>query len=323
MRILVVEDDAATGKSVELMLISAGFNTYLTDLGEEAVDLAKLYDYDVVLLNLDLPDMAGQEVLRRLRAAKILTPVIILDDDSRIETQVALLAGGADDYITKPFHRDNLVARLQAVVRRSQGRATPTMSCLSVTVEPTGKNVTVQGERVHLSGKEYEVLELLISRKDSTFTKEAILNHLYGGMDEPELKIVDVFICKVRNRLREAGAEDIIETVWGRGYRASETLDQSVARQHMLNRRADGRTHRINVLKALIDAGQQVTALYAAQAVGITVCAFHSVVARSQGDIAKHHNRRDRTYSITAAGRAAYAALLTERGLTDEVVAAQ
>lgn len=219
MRILLVEDDPSTAKSIELMLNNASFNVYATDLGEEGIDLAKLYDYDLMLLDINLPDMNGLEVLRQLRAAKVETPILILSGNDDTEDKVKSFGIGADDYLTKPFHSEELVARIHAIVRRSKGHAQSIITTGNVNVNLDAKTVDVDGETVHLTGKEYQMLELLSLRKGTTLTKEMFLNHLYGGMDEPELKIIDVFICKLRKKLSEAtSGNNYIETVWGRGY---------------------------------------------------------------------------------------------------------
>ena len=230
MRVLLIEDDSATAASIELMLKSEGFNVYTTDLGEEGVDLGKIYDYDLILLDLNLPDMSGLDVLRQLRVARINTPVMILSGTAEIDTKVKSFGGGADDYMTKPFHKDELVARIHAVVRRSKGHAQSVIKTGDVVVNLDGKTVEVHGSRVHLTGKEYQMLELLSLRKGTTLTKEMFLNHLYGGMDEPELKIIDVFICKLRKKLSAAtGGQNHIETVWGRGYVLRDPNEISVA----------------------------------------------------------------------------------------------
>ncbi len=219
MRILLVEDDPTTSRSIELMLNHANLNVYATDLGEEGIDLAKLYDYDLILLDLNLPDMNGLEVLRQLRLARIDTPTLILTGSDDTEDKIKGFGFGADDYMTKPFHREELVARIHAIIRRSKGHSQSIIKTGSVDVNLDAKTVEVEGRTVHLTGKEYQILELLSLRKGTTLTKEMFLNHLYGGMDEPELKIIDVFICKLRKKLATAtGGDNYIETVWGRGY---------------------------------------------------------------------------------------------------------
>ena len=219
MRVLLVEDDPTTSRSIELMLTHANLNVYCTDLGEEGVDLAKLYDYDLILLDLNLPDMHGHDVLRQLRLARINTPILILTGSDDTETKIKGFGFGADDYLTKPFHREELVARIHAIIRRSKGHSQSVIHTGKITVNLDAKSVEAEGKSVHLTGKEYQMLELLSLRKGTTLTKEMFLNHLYGGMDEPELKIIDVFICKLRKKLSEAtGGDNYIETVWGRGY---------------------------------------------------------------------------------------------------------
>ena len=219
MRILLVEDDPTTSKSIEIMLTHANLNVYATDLGEEGIDLAKLYDYDLILLDLHLPDMSGHEVLRQLRMACVETPILIFTGESGTESKLRGFGFGADDYMTKPFLRDELVARIHAIIRRSKGHPQSIINTGRISVNLDAKTVDVGGLPVHLTGKEYQMLELLSLRKGTTLTKEMFLNHLYGGMDEPELKIIDVFICKLRKKLSEATSGDNhIETVWGRGY---------------------------------------------------------------------------------------------------------
>ncbi len=219
MRVLLIEDDPTTSRSIEMMLNHAKFNVYATDLGEEGIDLAKLYDYDLIVLDLGLPDMNGHEVLRKIRTARIETPILILTGADDVENKIKGFGVGADDYMTKPFNREELVARIHAIIRRSNGYAQSIISFGAVQVNVDAKLVKVDGKPIKLTGKEYQLLELLSLRKGLTVTKDMILNHLYGGMDEPELKIIDVFICKLRKKLSKAtGGENYIETVWGRGY---------------------------------------------------------------------------------------------------------
>ena len=219
MRVLLIEDEPTTAKSIELMLTNDGFTVYTTDLGEEGLDLGKLYDYDIICLDLNLPDMHGYDVLKKLRNAKVGTPVLILSGINELDSKVRSLGFGADDYITKPFHRDELVARIHAIIRRSKGHSQSVIKIGKLAVNLDAKTVDVDGSRVHLTGKEYAMLELLSLRNGVTITKEMFLNHLYGGLDEPEIKIIDVFICKLRKKLSNAcGGDNYIETIWGRGY---------------------------------------------------------------------------------------------------------
>ena len=234
MRILLVEDDPSTSRSIELMLSHANLNVYCTDLGEEGMDLAKIYDYDLILLDLNLPDMNGHEVLRQLRLARVETPILILSGADDTENKIKGFGFGADDYLTKPFHREELVARIHAIIRRSKGHSQSIIRTGKVAVNLDAKTVDVDGRAVHLTGKEYQMLELLSLRKGTTLTKEMSLNHLYGGMGGPELKIIDVFICKLRKKLANStGGENYIETVWGRGYVLRDPsvvrLDQKIA----------------------------------------------------------------------------------------------
>ena len=231
MRVLVIEDDASTAQSIELMLKSQSFSVYTTDLGEEGIDLGKIYDYDIILLDLNLPDMSGFEVLRSLRVSRVKTPTLILSGLSGIEDKVKGFGFGADDYMTKPFHKDELVARIHAIVRRSKGHAQSVIQTGDLVVNVDTKTVEVNGARVHLTGKEYQLLELLSLRKGMTQSKEMILNHLYSGLEEPEIKIIDVFVCKLRKKLANASSgKNYIETVWGRGYVLRRRADEEPLR---------------------------------------------------------------------------------------------
>ena len=219
MRVLLIEDDRAMAQSIELMLKSESFNVYTTEFGEEGADLGKVYAYDIILLDLNLPDMSGFEVLRSLRLSKVKTPILILTGVTGIEDKVNGLGFGADDYMTKPFHRDELIARIHAIVRRSKGHAQSIVNIDDLCVNLDTKTVEIEGTPVYLTVKEYQMLELLCLRKGSTLSKEMFLNNLYGGMDEPEIKIIDVFMCKLRKKLAKvSNGKDYIETVRGRGY---------------------------------------------------------------------------------------------------------
>lgn len=219
MRILIIEDDPAISRLIEMSLKKADMTIFATKLGEEGVELAKIYDYDLILLDLNLPDLNGFEVVRQLRFSKIETPVLILTGALDTESKLKGFGLGADDYLTKPFLREELLARINAIVRRSKGHSQPVIHTGRMALNLDDGSVQIDGKAVMLTIKEYKVLELLFLRKGTALTKEMFLNHLYGGMDEPAAKIVDVFVCKLRKKLNNALGEDCcIETVWGRGY---------------------------------------------------------------------------------------------------------
>lgn len=219
MRVLIVEDDTATSASIELVLKAEGFICDTTDLGEDGLEIGKIYDYDIIVLDLMLPDIDGYEVLRRLRAARVRTPILILSGLNELDHKIKGLGFGADDFLTKPFDKRELVARIHAIIRRAKGHSESIIRTGRFTVNLDTRTVEVDNKPLHLTGKEYGILELLSLRKGTTLTKEMFLNHLYGGMDEPELKIIDVFVCKLRKKMAQAtSGENYIETVWGRGY---------------------------------------------------------------------------------------------------------
>ena len=228
MRVLLVEDDAVMADSIRLMLETEGMVIDVAEHGEDGLEIGKLYDYDIIILDLMLPDMDGIEVLRRLRDSRVKTPVLILSGLTESEMKVKGLSTGADDYLTKPFDKAELLARVQAIVRRSKGHSQSIIRTGRMAINLDAHTVEVDNKPVHLTGKEYGILELLSLRKGSTLNKEIFLNHLYGGMDEPELKIIDVFICKLRKKLSTAtGGENYIETVWGQGYVLRDTDEEA------------------------------------------------------------------------------------------------
>jgi two-component system, cell cycle response regulator CtrA len=228
MRVLLVEDEAVAARGITLMLKAAGAVVDQTDGGEDALELLRHYEYDIVVLDLALPDIEGFEVVRRMRISRNDTPVLVLSGLTMPQARVKALSLGADDFIIKPFDKAELLARMQAIVRRGKGFSQPTVRLGRLELNLDSREVTVDGRKVHLTGKEYSILELLVLRKGMVLTKEAFLNHLYGGMDEPEVKIIDVFVCKLRKKLARAGADGIIGTIWGRGYMIREPATQEL-----------------------------------------------------------------------------------------------
>jgi two-component system, cell cycle response regulator CtrA len=224
MRVLLIEHDPAYAAAIELMLKFEGINCYTTDEGAEGIELGALYDYDAIVLS-TTPDVSEFDMVRRLRTAKVKAAIVVLSAECAIEAKVRALGTGADDYLTKPFHKDELIARIHATVRRSKGHPQSVIRIGDLSVNLSTKTVTVADNKVHLTTKEYGIVELLALRKNQTVTKEMLLNGLYGGLDEPELKIIDVFICKVRKKI----GDGLIETVWGRGYVLRDTSVPKVA----------------------------------------------------------------------------------------------
>lgn len=219
MHILLIEDDRAMSQNISLLLKRAGMIVESALLAKDGLELLKIYEYDLIILDLMLPDMTGADVLRSIRASGIKTPVLILSAIELANKKVECLSCGADDYVNKPFNADELVARVNAIVRRSKGHAESTVSVGKMVIDLNTKVVTVADKVLPLTAKEYALIELLALKKGATVSKEQFLNHLYNGMDEPEVKIIDVFFCKIRSKIKElSGGEDYITTVWGRGY---------------------------------------------------------------------------------------------------------
>ncbi|MGL9726176.1 MAG: response regulator transcription factor [Wolbachia sp.] len=231
MRILLIEDDPVSAKTVVNALTSDGhlcdivtsaqdYNNNMVSSGEDC--------YDLVILDIHLPgEFDGYDILLRLRSAKIKVPVLILSCISAVNHKAKGLSFGANDYLTKPFHKSELLARMHAIIRRTKGHPESAIKIGNISINFDHRVVEVKGKTVHLTNKEYSMMELLALRKGTVLTKEMFLNHLYNGLDEPsDNKIVDVFMCKLRKKLENAnnGASHI-ETVWGRGYTLKEYID--------------------------------------------------------------------------------------------------
>jgi two-component system cell cycle response regulator CtrA len=219
MRVLVIEDDPATAKTLQYFLKAENFVCDSTGSGEDGLEIARHYEYDLIILDLILPDIDGYEILRRLRAVRVSTPVLVLSGLAEIDDKIKGLSYGADDYLTKPFNKEELVARVRAIIRRSKGHANSIITVGDLKIDLNTKTVEAKEIPLRLTGREYAILELLAIRKGATLSKEIFLNHLYGGMEEPEFKIIDVFVCKLRKKLADSlDGKNYIETVWGRGY---------------------------------------------------------------------------------------------------------
>ena len=216
MRVLLVESNLRYAASISADLKSETIRTDLAESGDEALYLMRDFQFDLVLLNLTLPDMDGSSLIRQIRTAKHDTPIIALSTVP--QARLKALAAGADDVVARDIDSAELGARIRAIVRRSRGFAQSQLQIGGLILDVDQHDVVANGVRVHFTPKEFAILELLVLRRNMILNKETILSQIYGGMDEPEIKIIDVFICKIRNKLSKAGLPTIISTVWGRGY---------------------------------------------------------------------------------------------------------
>ncbi len=231
MRVLLVRGLAAVGA---YWLRAADIVIEAAETGENALHLARHYDFDIVILDLMRPDMDGYEVIRRMRGGGIRVPVLAVSAASRPEAKIRALWAGADDCVTAPFHKDELLARMRAIVRRSRGYSQAKLGVGPLQLDQDSRQVTVNGQEVHLSGKEFAILELLVLRKGMVVTRQTFLDHLYGGMDEPMMRIIDVFIRNLRCKLANAGCGAIVSTVRGHGHIVREAPAAAPAVQELL-----------------------------------------------------------------------------------------
>jgi two-component system, cell cycle response regulator CtrA len=219
MRVLITAGDVFAAVRIRAMLAKENLICDTTELGRDSLVLGKLYDYDIILLDLTVPDIEGYKLLQQLRAARVHTPILILSGRGELDEKVKFLRFGADDFLTRPFDRRELVARILAIVRRSKGHSESTIRTGKLAINLDTRVVSVDDGPVHLTPKEYGILALLSLRKGTILAKGVFLNHLYGGIDEPQPKIIDILVCTLRKKLAQAtGGSHYIETVRGCGY---------------------------------------------------------------------------------------------------------
>jgi two-component system cell cycle response regulator CtrA len=220
MKVLLIEDDLKMAGVIQAGLCARNCVCDFVD-ANEALQIAQVYDYSVIILDLMLPDISGHELLKKFRDSSIKTPVLVLSGLQAVQEKVKALGVGADDYMTKPFSIDELVSRLKAITRRAEGHSSAVVRVGDIVLNLDTQVIEVKGIPLELTGKEYQILEFLLIRKGATVTKNNFLNRLYSGMDEPEEKIIDVFMCKIRRKLQDIlgpSGREYIETIWGRGY---------------------------------------------------------------------------------------------------------
>jgi two-component system phosphate regulon response regulator PhoB len=223
MRVLLIEDEPNTAKAIEMMLVADGFAVYTTDLGEEGLDLGMLYDYDLILLDLNLPDMHGYDVLKKLRASKVQTPVLVISGIGEMDSKIRSFGFGADDYVTKPFSPRELVARAKAVLRRVRpALAGEALRFGDVEMDTVAHKVKRGGKQVPLGPTEYRLLKHFLEYPGHVFSRERLLDSVWGHDSDIEIRTVDVHIRRLRKALNEGFDSDIIRTVRSAGY----SLDQ-------------------------------------------------------------------------------------------------
>ena len=226
MKVLIVEDDINVYNMISLSLSNKGYVLEHCDNGSYALELIDTYKYDIVILDLNLPDMNGMDILKYIRKNKLLTPVLILSGDTEVDTRITTLDKGADDYLTKPFSPKELSSRIQAIIRRTMGFSDSIIKIGRLSINLTNRVIKIDDNEIHLTNKEYLILELLAIRKGKIVSKELFLNHLYDGTNEPDMKTIDVFICKIRKTFSKFLKDDTdyISTVWGQGYTLKEPV---------------------------------------------------------------------------------------------------
>ena len=231
MNILVVEDNSLMAQLIQSALTRQNFAVTVVTDGTSAIDSLQKQQFDMVILDLRLGDEYGVDILRKARNANLNTPVIILSGDLDPMTKVAAFTAGADVYVTKPFKVDELVARIHAVDRRAKRATSQEIRLGRLTLRLQDRCAIVGDATLNLTRKEFDLLEALASQKGRTLNKEAILERIYGGRDEPQPKIIDVFVCKLRKKLADAlGGDGVIRTVWGQGYTIEEPSMASTPR---------------------------------------------------------------------------------------------
>jgi two-component system cell cycle response regulator CtrA len=223
MRILLIEDSQETTDKICKLLNTKEIIIDSCDFAQKAFDMCSLYEYNLIILEQMLETVSGDNLTAQLREKGVKTPILIISRSTDIDKKISALRKGADDYIVQPFNTQEFLARIKAVVRRSNGYAHNKMKIGELEIDLSEQKVYYDGEMISLTKKEYLILEFLFLKKGSTLNKDRFLNHLYSLSDEPEAKIIDVFICKLRKKLEKAsGGKNFIQTDWGRGYYINE-----------------------------------------------------------------------------------------------------
>lgn len=225
MRCLLVDDDVCMSNGLLARMRARDMLCDVVHNGADCLKQVFLYKYDIIILDIMLPDMSGQDLLKRLRRNGIVAPVLMLSSLSNVNEKVKGFNHGADDYLVKPFDTAEFFGRVDALIRRSKGHCDTIINVGSMAINLKDKIVTVTDKALSLTKKEYAILELLALHKGATLDKDVFFSHLYSGLRSPEIKIIDVFVCKIRNKIQAILGYDpgYIKTVWGRGYSLDDT----------------------------------------------------------------------------------------------------
>jgi len=219
MRILIVEDELVLSQQIQSFFVEKGFVVDVAHTGSDGAYLAKEYPIDAAIIDIGLPDISGIEVIEGLRKEGINLPVLLLTARSRWQDKVEGLEAGADDYLAKPFHYEELLARVNALLRRSQGKAHPVLAFANIKLDSLSQIVTVDGKNVELTAYEYKVLEYLLFRKGEVVSKTVLTEHIYDEDFDRDSNVIEVFIGRLRKKIDPQGDKKPIETLRGRGYR--------------------------------------------------------------------------------------------------------
>jgi len=224
MRILIVEDDSRLLTQLDQLMQQHGYSVDLADDGRKALFQLSEYPYDLAIVDVGLPVMDGFEVIKKARQQKIECPILILTARDRWQEKVEGLDAGADDYLTKPFHNEELLARAKALIRRSAGQANPSIERGPITLDTLGEEVSVNGQFVELTAYEYKVLEYLLMNPQKVISKTELTEHIYDQDFDLDSNVIEVFIGRLRKKLDPSGELKPIDTVRGRGYRINRNL---------------------------------------------------------------------------------------------------
>jgi DNA-binding response OmpR family regulator len=218
MRILLVEDEVKVGSFIRKALEEESYAVDLCDNGNQAVELARAGDYDLLILDLMLPGLSGLAVLTQLRKDRIKTPVLILTARSRVDEKVKGLDAGADDYLTKPFAIEELLARVRALIRRGSGEGTGILQVDDLVLIPPTREVSRGGQRIELTSKEYALLEYFMRNPGRVLTRAMIAEHVWNLDFDTFTNVIDVYVNYLRNKIDRGRARKLIHTIRGSGY---------------------------------------------------------------------------------------------------------